>query len=155
MKLRSRGKRSKSPRMLHNQEAILSPQDGRVLQARTRDRPGVRGLLVFAVLVIIQSSAFSQTRWHQMDVGPFFSATFTPQRAGVAGFTHKGIAIRLSRKPGAAACFDTELLRMSTGWEGAFSVSERRFPANHSVYRRRPAMAPPGFKTLPLTPAAP
>ena len=83
-------------------------------------RPGIRGSLVLVVLAVFQPSAFSQTRWHKMDVGPFFSATFPPRRGSVAGHTHKGIAIRLSREPGAAACFDTELLRMSAGWEGAF-----------------------------------
>ena len=83
-------------------------------------RPGRRGLLVLTVLAVFQSPGFSQTRWHKMDVGPFFSATFPPRRGSVAAHTHKGIAIRLSREPGAAACFDTELLRMSAGWEGSF-----------------------------------
>ena len=77
-------------------------------------------LLLLSLLSGPGVELFSQTRWHQMDVGPFFSATFTQQRAGVAGPTHKGIAIRLSRDPGAAVCFDTELLRMSSGWEGLF-----------------------------------
>ena len=83
-------------------------------------RRGLTGLLMVILLGGMVAELFAQTRWHQMDVGPFFSATFTPQRAGVAGFTHKGIAIRLSSAPGAAACFDTELLRMSAGWEGLF-----------------------------------
>ena len=71
------------------------------------------GLLVVILLGGSFARLSAQTRWHQMDVGPFFSATFSQQRAGVAGPTHKGIAIRLSRDPGAAVCFDTELLRMS------------------------------------------
>ncbi|MEC9032388.1 MAG: hypothetical protein VYB15_10930, partial [Planctomycetota bacterium] len=65
------------------------------------------GLLVAILLGGSFASLSAQTRWHQMDVGPFFSATFTPKRAGVAGFTNKGIAIRLGREPGAAVCFDT------------------------------------------------
>ena len=77
-------------------------------------------LLAVFLLAGMTAESYAQTRWHQMDVGPFFSATFTQQRAGVAGPTHKGIAIRLSREPAAAACFDTELLRMSAGWEGSF-----------------------------------
>jgi len=80
----------------------------------------IGGLLVAVLLGGSFERLSAQTRWHQMDVGPFFSATFTPKRAGVAGFTHKGIAIRLGREPGAAVCFDTELLRMSAGWEGPF-----------------------------------
>ncbi len=83
-------------------------------------RRGLTGLLMTILLSGMVAELSAQTRWHKMDVGPFFSATFTPQRAGVAGYTHKGIAIRLSREPGAAACFDTELLRMSSGWEGLF-----------------------------------
>ena len=78
------------------------------------------GLLVAILLGGSFASLSAQTRWHQMDVGPFFSATFTPKRAGVAGYTHKGIAIRLAGEPAAAVCFDTELLRMSSGWEGPF-----------------------------------
>ncbi len=83
-------------------------------------RRGLTGLLMIILLGVMVAELSAQTRWHKMDVGPFFSATFTPQRSGVAGFTHKGIAIRLSREPGAAVCFDTELLRMSSGWEGPF-----------------------------------
>ena len=83
-------------------------------------RKGATGLLITALVGSAVAELSAQTRWHQMDVGPFFSATFQPQRSGVAGHTHKGIAIRLSREPGAAVCFDTELLRMSAGWEGLF-----------------------------------
>ncbi len=77
-------------------------------------------LLAVFLLAGTTAESYAQTRWHQMDVGPFFSATFPPRGGSVAGYTHKGIAIRLSREPAAAACFDTELLRMSAGWEGSF-----------------------------------
>ena len=40
-------------------------------------RRGLTGLLMTILLGGAATELFSQTRWHQMDVGPFFSATFT------------------------------------------------------------------------------
>ena len=58
-------------------------------------------LLAVFLLAGTTAESYAQTRWHQMDVGPFFSATFPPRGGSVAGYTHKGIAIRLSREPAA------------------------------------------------------
>jgi hypothetical protein len=53
------------------------------------------------------------TKWDLMDVGPFFSSAVAGSHA-----TLKGLSIKLGTN--ASVCFDTELLRMSSGWVGGF-----------------------------------
>lgn len=55
-------------------------------------------------------------RWQQTVLGPFASASFRGSKQTVT----RGIAMRLGDGGEAAACFDTEMLRMAAGWTGGF-----------------------------------
>jgi hypothetical protein len=57
--------------------------------------------------------------WERMDYGPFLTATVTANLPP-KNTANKGIAIKLSKEPMAAVCFDTDLLRYSAGWIGDF-----------------------------------
>ncbi len=68
-------------------------------------------------LTIFHSPLLAQTRWDQMDLGPFHSGTFNVKDQPTA----KGIAIKVGTKDDAATVlFDTELLRVSAAWTGGF-----------------------------------
>ncbi|MCA9426972.1 MAG: LamG domain-containing protein, partial [Candidatus Omnitrophica bacterium] len=59
-------------------------------------------------------------RWPLMDTGDFFSATITTPQIPGSRPTYKGIAVKLGEDNERSILFDTELLRMTCGWEGAF-----------------------------------
>jgi mono/diheme cytochrome c family protein len=83
-------------------------------------------------------------RWHEMDTGQFFSGSIdTPGQP-----TLKGIAVRIGDENEAAVCYDTDLLRVSAGWTGAFL----RFNSKHFGLVHRPRAT---GKTAFVPPAVP
>lgn len=62
-------------------------------------------------------------RFGRVDGGPFFSGSIT----GAGGPVYKGIVVRIGSRREASACYDTELLRMSAGWNGFLRFDPARF----------------------------
>jgi hypothetical protein len=83
------------------------------------DSPMIRAFLLglFVAPVLL-----AQTRWEQMDYGPFLSSSVTmPWSVGgekPEGITLKGITIKLGTN--ASVCFDTDLCRYSGAWTGGW-----------------------------------
>ncbi len=68
-------------------------------------------------LTLLATPVLAQTRWDQMDLGPFHSGTFHVDKEATA----KGIAIKVGTPDDkATVLFDTELLRVSAAWTGGF-----------------------------------
>ncbi|MDB6151565.1 MAG: Cytochrome c [Chthoniobacteraceae bacterium] len=70
-------------------------------------------------------SAFAADKYAEMDYGRFLSATYTNLEGkttldGKGCVTNKGIAIKLGKDATSAVLFDTDLLRMSGGWNGGW-----------------------------------
>jgi hypothetical protein len=55
-----------------------------------------------------------------MDRGVLASGTIDCLFGGRGNFANKGIAVELDREKPAAVCFDTELLKFTSGWSGGF-----------------------------------
>ncbi len=53
-----------------------------------------------------------------MDHGPFASGTIDALWGGKGNFAHKGFALTLDREKQAHVCFDSELLKIVSGWTG-------------------------------------
>lgn len=73
-----------------------------------------------AVCFAASLTAQRQKPWNAMDYGPYQTATVSC--ADPANITHKGVAIKLSGSGDSKASllFDTELLRVSAAWTGAW-----------------------------------
>lgn len=103
-------------------------------------------LFIPALLALLTASAFAQKKWEAMEYGPFLSATIFNslesdyKKVTPAQTTAKGIAIKLDREGTATMVFDTDLLRMSSGWTGGFlKYSGVIFEGGHGP---NPCMAP-------------
>lgn len=70
-----------------------------------------------------QEDQVVDTRFSDMDTGPFLSATV----ATPGGETWKGLVVRVGDQRQVSLCFDTELLRMSGAWDGFLQISPARF----------------------------
>src|SRR5215213_8517961 len=99
------------------------------------------------------------TPWVDMDYGPFMSLTLeAPQPAG--NFAYKGVVVPLKPDRSAAMVVDTDLLRWSAGWRGAFiDWKNILYDGSHNTHCRvvgdqtfgtmkRPGWARPGTETF-------
>ena len=71
------------------------------------------------------------TQWGKMDYGTFLMASVGQPMPGTGNNADKGVVVKVGDS---AICFDTDLLRVSSGWSGRISE-----PARHSV-RRKPRL---------------
>ena len=67
-------------------------------------------------------------RWAKTDKGPFLTGNIATARQ----HTSKGIAIRIGEIGEGTVCFDTDLLRMNSGWVGGFLKTD---PARFGLIR--------------------
>ncbi len=86
-------------------------------------------------------------RWPLMDTGPFFSATITTPQIPDSRPTYKGIAVKLGENEDRSILFDTELLRVSCGWEGDFI---KTFPKRLGIIDLPQVASEILFKTDPV-----
>ncbi len=104
---------------------------------------------------VFEPRTIVRTRWQDMDLSPFISATIGANGPGKGkNVAYKGIAVGLGNDKRAAVCFDTELLRVSAAWTGDFLTihPEREGLAKHpdvagdlhSGTAFRPGWAKPG-----------
>ncbi|MSU40274.1 MAG: hypothetical protein EXS22_10205 [Pedosphaera sp.] len=93
----------------------------------------LRMLVIFACALLLHEASAQtstkpkpkpkapQTKWDEMDVGPFFSYGLEVSEKGKTWRPAlKGITIKLGGQNDAAVCFDTERLRLAVGWRGGF-----------------------------------
>src|SRR4051812_17861706 len=80
--------------------------------------------LALALTVLLPALAPAKP-YDEMDYGRFLSATFNSAQGkttleNAPGAANKGIAIRLGKEGTATMLFDTDLMRMASGWTGGF-----------------------------------
>lgn len=101
-------------------KALLSAQLPFSAMLSLNYRAGLVALALAAAL-----PAFAAKPYEAMDYGRFLSATFNSAQGqntltNAPGSANKGIAIRLGKEGSATMLFDTDLLRMASGWTGGF-----------------------------------
>ncbi len=82
-------------------------------------------IILATVFAISTISAIAAEKYAEMDYGRFLTASYTNAEGktpldGKGCATNKGIAIKLGKEAKSAVLFDTDLLRMSGGWNGGF-----------------------------------
>lgn len=68
--------------------------------------------------------------WERMDYGPFLSSSVGVGSKG-GHVALKGITVPLGKEGEASVTFDTDLLRMAFGWEGALKLSGTTYDGRH------------------------
>ncbi|HET6409562.1 MAG TPA: DUF6797 domain-containing protein [Chthoniobacteraceae bacterium] len=82
--------------------------------------PIVISTVLLPAILFGQSAKGPALPWDATDLGVFHSGCFKFKIGGADQVTAKGIAIKLETDSGAAALFDTELLRWTAAWNGGF-----------------------------------